>query len=278
MTSPHSHSFYIGTYNILNPFHAVKWKTLEGLNEQQEDNWDEWRREAILDNLQRSPLDICALQEVSARTYPELAQASLGGSPTQITQLYTHYTREAEGAHGVTILYRADRWEVVSDQGLKTPSEEYRCAACVDLRDARNQLVYRIISVHLKGYNPYEEVTEVKRGEQERGDQELTSYLESWTRDAEHLAGVIVLGDFNEDAEEMTARGGSSRQGRLITRGFTWSGAHAPTETRSGRQIDWILYQPRSTQDSLSVEATSVSQNLAASDHALTAVKLEAER
>ena len=40
-TPRHVKSFLIGTYNILNPFHAVKWKTTEGLTEEGADNWDE---------------------------------------------------------------------------------------------------------------------------------------------------------------------------------------------------------------------------------------------
>ena len=282
MSPANSTSINIGTYNILNPFHAVKWQTAEGLNEQQGDNWDEWRRDAILDNLRQAPLDICALQEVSARTHPELARAVLGGHSAQITQLYTHFTKEEAGAHGVCVLYREERFELISDRALRTPQDDHRCATYVELRDRESGLHYRVISAHLKGYNPYEETVEVKRGEQTRGDQEQLSYLAQLDAataleeaETSTSGGVFFLGDFNEDAAEMQARGASSRQGQLASRGFIWSGVHAPTETRSGRQIDWVFYQSGHEQRQARLTPLAHPQNLAASDHALTSVRLE---
>ena len=90
-------SLRVGTYNILNPFHAVKWSTAEGLDEQGADNWLTGRRQALLDNLSRAQLDLCALQEISARTYPDLSRAMLNAQEVGITQLYTHFTQEEEG-------------------------------------------------------------------------------------------------------------------------------------------------------------------------------------
>ena len=115
-----------------------------------------------------------------------------------------------------------------------------------------------------------------------RGDQEQLSYLAQLDAataleeaETSTSGGVFFLGDFNEDAAEMQARGASSRQGQLASRGFIWSGVHAPTETRSGRQIDWVFYQSGHEQRQARLTPLAHPQNLAASDHALTSVRLE---
>lgn len=267
-------SFSVGTYNILNPFHAVKWRTTEGLDEEGADNWDDHRRAKIIQNLKESQLDIYALQEVSARTYPEL-QDALASFGYAMTTLYTHFTTEVEGAHGVTVLYRKDRFELLRDQCLQTPSEEYRCATQVDLRNRQTGSTLRIISVHLKGYNPYEEVIEIKRASQQRGDQELSHYLSTTLANHHPVNEMVILGDFNEDADEMFARGNESRQGVLISHGFKWSGTHAPTETRTGRQIDWIFHKDCNTLSLTQLRSQSIAQELSASDHALTGAVCE---
>ena len=60
------------SYNILNPYHAVKWNTLEGLtSEDAQDNWELDRRTKVFKNLQDSQFDIACLQEISERTLQE---------------------------------------------------------------------------------------------------------------------------------------------------------------------------------------------------------------
>lgn len=279
-TSTAQAAISIGTYNILNPFHAVKWITEEGLTAEGLDNWDLGRARAILSNLERSPLGICALQELSARTYPTLAQATLGGGECGLSELYTHATREPEGAHGVAVLYRRDRFELARDLELRTPEEEHRSAACVDLKSRETGLVYRVVSVHLKGYDPYETDVDIKRRAQVRGDRELASYIGGALTELEGVEGVFFLGDFNEDAVEMEERGETSRQGQLIAEGFAWSGTNEVTEVRSERQIDWILYRDQGAHasgDSSRYQLTrlNVAGDTSSSDHTLTGVKVE---
>ena len=265
-------SLRVGTYNILNPFHAVKWSTAEGLDEQGVDNWLTGRRQAIFDNLSQAALDLCALQEVSARTYPELSKAQLNHQEISLSQLYTHFTSDEEGAHGVAVLYNHHRFELIRDVRLRTPAEEYRSAACVDLKDREYGGIYRIVSVHLKGYNPYETNIDLKRESQKRGDRELASYLPHILDGSDRIDGIFIMGDFNEDAQEMRARGSTSRQGQLIAEAFHWSGVEEVTEKRTGRQIDWIFYRPCSGTHQADLKSIQLSQNYSASDHALTAM------
>lgn len=272
---PHATSTVrIGTYNILNPFHAVKWRTAEGLNEAGDDNWDQGRAQTILDNLRHASLDLCALQEVSARTYPLLAEASLDQGSCGLSLLHTHATREPEGAHGVAVLYQRARFELIRDVGLKTREEEHRSASCVDLRERESGRVYRVISVHLKGYNPYELDLEHKREAQKRGDHELKSYLGDALAELDGVDGVFVLGDFNEDAPEMEARGITSRQGQLIQAGFTWSGVIEPTEVKTERQIDWIFYRDLRATEAPTLTRLDVARDTSGSDHSLTGVRV----
>lgn len=258
----------IGTYNILNPFHAVKWDTAEGLNDDGGDNWDEWRRDQIIQNIVESDLDVCALQEVSHRTYPELRER-LNHAGYEMTSLYTHFTHEDEGAHGVTVLFKRDRLECLRDVKLSTLEDDFRCATSCDFFDHSSRQIFRIVSVHLKGYDPYQTDIPLKRESQIRGDNELRVYLSQLAKEANSELNIFILGDFNEDALEMEARGSTSRQGILLSLGYTWCGHLAPTEIASGRQIDWIFFKPSADfENCLSYQDQP--QVLSASDHALT--------
>lgn len=264
--------FLIGTYNILNPFHAVKWNTIEGLNKAGKDNWEEGRREAILQNITTAQLSICALQEISERTHPELVVTTSSGQQMKCTKLWKHFTEEPEGAHGVTVLYDSERFSVVSDIGIKTTQEQYRYGTQVDLKDHLSGYTYRVISVHLKGYDPYETDLSKKEESQIRGDQELREYVAAFSQNLDGIDGIFVLGDFNEDTEEFIRRGPESRQGYLMEHGFKWTGVAHPTEVRSGRQIDWIFYRDLH-EDIYKIKEIGIQQDLSASDHSLTVVK-----
>ena len=267
-----NHSFFIGSYNILNPYHAVKWTTDEGLDEQGEDNWETGRRSAIIKNIQEAQLDICALQELSDRTIDEIKIPISNEQYMQHSSLWKHFTEEEEGAHGVAVFYNPQRFSLVAEQGIKSSDPKFRYAACVDLKDLTNGFIYRVVSVHIKGYDPYEQDLDRKTESQKRGDQELSEYLMECSKNSEHLDGIFILGDFNEDAQEMERRGLDSRQGQLIKAQFSWTGVAYPTETRSQRQIDWIFY--KDLHDGMhKVRFIEPKQDLSASDHALTIVE-----
>lgn len=267
-------AFLVGTYNILNPFHAVKWVTKEGLTSSGGDNWDEWRSRAVCNNIEQNHLDICALQELSERTKTEIEVKTASGIMMQMSELYLHFTEDEGGAHGVAVLYNPERFKLLNDLGLKTSQESYRYAAMVDLEDQHTGSIYRVISVHLKGYNPYQKDVVIKAEEQRRGDEELQEYLTLAMTHSENLDGIFVLGDYNEDAKEMERRGVESRQGRLMLEGFKWTGVPEITETRSERQIDWIFYRDQH-EDLYKIKSVRATQHLGASDHALTVVKHE---
>lgn len=271
-SSKQHQSFLIGSYNILNPYHAVKWNTDEGLNEQGDDNWEEGRRSSIIKNIQDAQLDICALQELSDRTVDELKIPIADDKFMQRSSLWKHFTEEPEGAHGVAVFFNPDRFALVAERGIKSSDPKFRYAACVDLKDLSNGFVYRVVSVHIKGYDPYEKDLALKSESQKRGDQELSEYIADCTHSHEQLDGIFIMGDFNEDAEEMERRGLLSRQGQLIQAKFTWTGVTCPTETRSQRQIDWIFYKDLH-EGIHKIKFIKCDQDFRASDHALTTVE-----
>ena len=254
------------TYNILNPYHAVKWRTAEGLNEAGGCNWTAWRAEAIFNNLSGADFDVACLQEISLTTLEQL-KARLSVASHDL-----HDTDEPEGAHGVATLYNPERVEVLRAGSYRSQATPERAAAFVDVRDLAQGRVVRLISVHIKGYNPYEEDLTRKRASQEVGDLELMSYITQALADVEGLDGVAFLGDFNEDEVEMSREG--SRQRVLIERGFVWDQVIDTTETRTGRKIDWALYRPLTPQGEANVLHARPEQELSASDHALTGFKL----
>ena len=267
----------VASFNILNPYHAVKWQTQEGLDPDGADNWARHRSARVLDTLRRADFDICAIQELSERTRPvlkdEFAEACFA----------THWAEEEAGAHGTAIFYNQERLELLNARAVRhaipdSPEGKWRCAALAELRERSTGLRFRALSVHLKGYNPYEEEIPEKRRQQQAGDQELASYLAASLADGEALDGVFIMGDFNEDAPEFKARGASSRQGVLIEAGFQWDAREDVTESATGRKIDWILYKPLSAAAPQSLSHQTVEQDRSASDHALTASVIASPR
>ena len=178
------------SYNILNPFHAVKWRTAEGLNAEGNDNWEEGRREKVVRNLQLAQFDIACLQEISARTHKELKEHF------SFIGFNTHTSKEApEGLHGTAIIYNPRNIEILDHSHYQTLGSEYRVATMCEIKDRRTNLVFRIISVHIKGYNPYEPNQQIKHNSQHPGDQELRFYINEALNNTEGLDGLAFLGD-----------------------------------------------------------------------------------
>ena len=254
------------TYNILNPFHAVKWRTDEGLDVSGEDNWRDHRALRVISNLQASHFDVACIQELSESTFNDLS------SVFEIATFHKHFTEDApQGEHGTAILYNPAKMEMIASGGYRTERTMYRYAAWADLRDLESGRVLRAISVHLKGYNPYEEEIPIKRAAQVNGDTELSYYLDIALDDLDGVDGVTVMGDFNEDAQEMKVRGETSRQAQLIKRGFIWDEVEDVTESRSSRKIDWVFYLDTATPKLTTLNHVEVVQDRAASDHAISA-------
>lgn len=254
------------TYNILNPYHAVKWETLEGLDESGGDNWGAWRAEAVLSNLQGSGFDVACLQEVSAENAAWLQERF------SLACHAMHETDDPPGAHGTALVYQPQTVELVRAQALRSEGIPARIGACADLRHRTTGRVIRCVSVHLKGYNPYEQDIPKKRVAQQTGDLELASYLNQARSLPGDVDGVLIAGDFNEDELEMARP--RSRQAVLIEVGFEWDQVIDVTETRTDRKIDWVFYKPVSPSGRAKLSHARPDQRLEASDHALTGLAL----
>jgi len=259
------------TYNILNPYHAVKWRTAEGLDAAGESNWEAWRRDAVVANLRAARADALCLQEVSAETLDALAEALV---PDLLVAAHAlHDTDEPAGAHGVAVLYRATAVELVGAR-VHHSGAPARVGVAADLRCRATGRVVRALSVHLKGYNPAERDPARRRESQRVGDAELADYL-AGALEGGGVGGVdavAVAGDFNEDADELARA--DSRQGVLHAQGFSWDGALDVTETRTGRKIDWVFYRALTPAGAASLVHLDAPQDRAASDHAITGVEL----
>jgi len=256
------------SYNILNPYHAVKWRTAEGLDEAGQDNWGAWRAEAVLENLEAGDFDVICLQELNTENLAWLTERY------ELASHALHETDEPLGAHGTAVMYRPERVELVASYAASSGGSPERFGASADLRHKASGRVIRCLSVHLKGYNPYEEDLELKRASQRTGDQELARYV-TWALNErlEGVDGLAILGDFNEDEREMSRE--SSRQAVLLERGFQWDGVCDVTETRTGRKIDWAFYRALSSRGAAQLHHARPQQRLEASDHALTGLSLD---
>ena len=260
------------TYNLLNPYHAVKWKTAEGLNEAGADNWAEWRAEAVLANIKRSGFDVLCVQEVSEATLAWLK------AHFEVAHHALHETDEPPGAHGVAVLYNPLTVELLAARTYSSRPTQgeaegpERVASSADVRCRASGRALRVCSVHLKGYNPYETDPARRRASQRTGDQELQRYLEQASSELEGVDGLAFLGDFNEDQGELERE--SSRQGVLMAQGFEWDGVVDITEPASGRKIDWVMYRALSDEGEARLEHARPEQDLRASDHALTGARL----
>lgn len=257
------------TYNILNPYHAVKWKTAEGLDHKEEDNWFAWRAEAILNNLKEACFDVLCLQEVSTENAHWLSRSF------HLASHALHETDEPLGAHGTAVFYNPNTVELIASYQLDSEDRPQRIAAAADFRDLNSGRLLRCISVHLKGYNPYEKDLALKRAAQQTGDHELLNYLSQQRSLPKEPDGTAILGDFNEDEKEMCRS--DSRQQILLDDGYIWDQKIDCTETRTGRKIDWAFYKALSVQGKAKVSHARPAQRLEASDHALTGFQLEFE-
>ncbi|MBM74875.1 MAG: hypothetical protein CMK59_05705, partial [Proteobacteria bacterium] len=215
------------SYNILNPHHAVKWKTFEGITTQGGNNWHLHRKEQIISNLKLAQFDVAAVQELSPQTHQELSEHF------SIVAFDTHMSNDGEkGLHGTAILLNPKTVKLIKTSIYST-SSKHRVAASCDVRDLSNQKTLRIVSVHLKGYDPYEQNTDKKRKSQRAGDLELDAYIKQALKDTNSIDGVVFMGDFNEDSDEMHRT--DSRQNKLLDLDFIWDKIIDITEPRKQR-------------------------------------------
>lgn len=225
------------TYNILNPFHAVEFKTPQGFtvdkDGNEKDNWIE-RCPKLIRNMQVYDFDIACIQELNSETKDFFN----GGYKTAVYD--EHKNKVLERIHGNSIVYNPRKLQPIESHTVRTKDLKYRAAPCALFKDKKSRLI-AVLSVHLKGYDGDETDPEKKLEIKLRGYNELVEYvdqLESVSADV-----YVIAGDFNEHSSEMICP--LSRQQLLIDRGYVYDGDLSPTEHGTGRKIDWIFVKSR---------------------------------
>lgn len=281
----------LASYNILNPYHAVKWAEQRGLNEtgktlsrdelkastgaqdanawRQFSNWS-FRCDAVSDNIQFA--HIACLQEVSVETIEKLRQLT-GPKGYQLASAVYHASSQPMQQFGNAILYKAGKVHLKQAFEIVHRAGETRRSAACGIFQIDDKIV-AIASVHLAGYNSKETNLEKKQESKKSGFNELKTYVEELEKHAEGLDGIIISGDFNEDPSE--ALFDLYRPGFLKSHGFQCDDNLAATEPSTGRRIDWIFYKSlalRKTVQLTSMGLESIQKQ--ASDHLITGTVIE---
>lgn len=277
-------SISVASYNVLNPYHAVKWADAEGLNEKgllkpvkklrasalsekswrSYSNWEE-RKERLRANLVLA--DIVCLQEIAHETIVSLLPAGYG-----LACAAYHKADQKYKEYGNAIIYRQDAaFKVASFECRWTYEKSDRAAACAVFALGNYSIL--VASIHLTGYDPEESRREKMQEAKKRGYLELAAYVEQLEDAATRLDGIVIAGDLNEDPGESAAP--LYRMGYLAERGFRSDHNLLPSEPAKQRKIDWIFYKPLQQKlpavlEPLSLETTQ----LHASDHLMTGTRM----
>jgi endonuclease/exonuclease/phosphatase family metal-dependent hydrolase len=213
--------------NILNPYHAVKWKTAAGLTQGQ-DNWLK-RRELIVKVLKSSNFAVACLQEVSPANYAFLSQEFKGAG-------LAIYPAPEDSQEGLAIFYDPNKVTLVF---MKTFVVGRHSGIYADFNDKETGQNFRAASIHLKGYFVEETDLSKKQASKQEGFDQLQGTLEVLEKDASSLDYICIAGDVNEDEREQSYP--LYRMGRLVQSGYKEDGDRNLTEWDSGRKIDWIF-------------------------------------
>lgn len=214
----------IGTYNLLHPAYAVKYRERPGIDSEGKSNWSA-RAAAISRLLREARLDIYLLQEVGREQLSDLMACLATEYDAHIA---IHPAREA--GDGTAVLTRLDRFEGVGSYEVPLPdarSRPYMCAAATFARDRRTGLRLVILSAHL-----YE-----KRGKSHDPGGKILKFFEQCRRGQRGPFGAYDLAVWGGDCN----------------RGYDASGEgpvgfhHLPggPQTHPPRQIDWIFLSPQ---------------------------------
>ncbi len=216
-------TFTVGSYNLLHPTYAQKYREREGIGRDGSSNWAA-RMPHIARLLSVSRLDVYLLQEVDQAQAAELVRV---GGITDSYDLHhcTHPNREAQD--GVAVLLRRECFSVAAREQIPFDAREekyrgghYMCAAATFARHLETGLRLVLVSVHLypkKSIDP---------------QATLLAFLE---RRAPDFDAAVWGGDCNHVYASPPA-------------GFAWepTQAHAPTRRglhtgHRGKKIDWIF-------------------------------------
>lgn len=284
MSSSSSCSF--GTYNMLNPYHAVKWQTKEGLNAEamfepnhklktaakslawmHYSNWEE-RKKGVALNIRLA--SIVCLQEVATGTLSDLEELN---ENYKSAQLACHKASTPFSKHGTAIVYDARKAELIESHEVKFKGGE-RARYAVSATFKIDDKIIRVMSVHLKGYDPYEGNADTKEESKKVGFNELEVYISDAEKDTDELDGIVIAGDFNEDPSEKYSP--LYRAGYLEKKGYICDNNLTATEPGTGRRIDWIYYKPLKTNgDSTTLASLDLeNQQTKSSDHLITGTEI----
>lgn len=223
---PHG-ALTVGTYNILHPIYAEKYKEKPGIDQTGRSNWP-LRGPAITRILLHSGLDVCFLQEIDAHQMEHDLMSGYGGASSshRLEDLYqcihfVHPNREARD--GVAVLLRKDRFVVEKSKMLPYEArfeqyrgEHYMCAATVFAKDVVSGMRLLFASVHFydkKSVHP---------------QRTLLNFLQEHNRDFD---AVVWGGDCNNEY----------KSGPPGNKGEFASGTGGRC-TRKHKKIDWLFF------------------------------------
>lgn len=228
-------SLTLASYNILHPFSAVKNREPDGVVRLPggfvTSNWL-LRAGKVVRNIKALNCDLVCLQEASPATLRPLRKAF--NLITYQDMSAAHEAGPANKRFGTALLAPTSSMKVL---GCPPFHNARRAAACVfEHSPSRRQLL--VLSVHLKGYPPYQRDMHKLTASKEEGYQELQAYLQQAEAYKTKLDAIIIAGDFNEDAAHYALP--LSRHKLMESFGYQRDSNRAPSEFHNARKLDWI--------------------------------------
>lgn len=258
----------VGTFNILDPDFAVKYKQKEGLTAAGKSNWNT-RKDLIARKIENSNLDIMTLQEVSLTSFDDLS------IDFQKAGYVVKHVPHSERTDGLAVLYKANKF---TEKGFKVFTKHGMNSCYIDLAMSTGKII-RVATCHLLG-GP----------KQDMGREQIEQVVQMVEKNgAEEIEARIITGDFNADATQLDSPSDLDEEGdeldipptkftALKEAEYEFDGDLTPTEIAKNRRIDWIWVRSSSvTLSPLTAAMQTISQQRqeAASDHALAATQLQ---
>ncbi|MEC7838993.1 MAG: endonuclease/exonuclease/phosphatase family protein [Chlamydiota bacterium] len=277
-------SLSIGSYNILEPSLAVGWKTPEGISDEAktlsseclkgkyfsktEDNWQRYsnwneRKDKIARNIELA--DIVCVQEASLATCASLEPLL----KTHRLAIFAPHNKFQfpNLQYGNAIFYNSTK--VVPFNPSVIIYGEGRTRSAVSCCFNALGKTFKVVSVHLIGYNPSEPTLKNKS----YGFEELKTYLNQVEKNTAWVSDVVIAGDMNEGLSESYCD--YYRPGLLTKNKYRCDGCIVPTEPEKDRRIDWIFFKSlrKNCQPTLTPMGLENTQEVA-SDHLMTGTLL----
>lgn len=257
-------SIKIGTFNILDPYYAVKWKEKEGIVPgitPPQSNWKPStknsfsRCDEVANVITGSKLDVIFLQEVSTESFKDLQKAFQKGEYTAVHQI------RPDRKDGLAIIFKTQKF-----QGARLTSIDKHGIFAMHIQLTKNDgsETFLVANCHLLG-----------GGDQKKGTEQIDHLVSQIIPLASRVNTTIVAGDFNADQHNLPPNPNQrplprSKFSALITAGFMRDDNVSPSEVRSKRHIDWIWVNKQGAQ----LKAIAVAQTGLASDHLLVATEI----